>query len=208
MPAPMTAKRRRRAGAGFHRLTSGAGVGLTRATREPEIGAVNKPDLPIAIVGAGFAGIGTAIRLKKAGIESFTIFERAGEIGGTWRDNTYPGAACDVPSHVYSLSFEPNPGWTRKFSPSGEIQAYLLRLVDKWQLRRHLRLGTEIVEARFDEARGVWTLDHARGRDATRRAWWSRASAAWSIPRCPTSRASRASAARSSTPRAGTTTTT
>ncbi len=69
-------------------------------------------DFPIAIIGAGFAGIGTAIKLKKAGIESFTIFERAGEIGGTWRDNTYPGAACDVPSHVYSFSFELKADWT------------------------------------------------------------------------------------------------
>jgi cation diffusion facilitator CzcD-associated flavoprotein CzcO len=66
-------------------------------------------DFPIVIIGAGFAGIGTAIQLKKAGIHSFRIFERAAEIGGTWRDNTYPGAACDVPSHVYSFSFEPNP---------------------------------------------------------------------------------------------------
>ena len=119
---------------------------------------MNKPDVQVAIIGAGFAGIGTAIRLKKAGIESFTIFERGGEIGGTWRDNTYPGAACDVPSHVYSLSFEPNPDWTRRFSPSEEIQAYLLRLVEKWQLRWQMRLGTEIAEARFDEARGLWTL--------------------------------------------------
>jgi len=118
-------------------------------------------ELPIAIIGAGFAGIGTAIRLRQSGIESFTIFERANEIGGTWRDNTYPGAACDVPSHVYSLSFEPNPDWTRKFSPSDEIQAYLLRLVEKWRLREKLRLNTEIAEARFDEARGVWTLTTA-----------------------------------------------
>jgi cation diffusion facilitator CzcD-associated flavoprotein CzcO len=117
----------------------------------------------IAIIGAGFAGIGTAIRLKQSGIESFTIFERAGEIGGTWRDNTYPGAACDVPSHVYSLSFEPNPGWTRKFSPSEEIQAYLLRLVEKWKLRPHLRLGTEIAEARFDESPGEWVLTTGSG---------------------------------------------
>jgi cation diffusion facilitator CzcD-associated flavoprotein CzcO len=124
---------------------------------------VNKRGLEIAIIGAGFAGIGTAIRLKKAGIESFEIFERTGEIGGTWRDNTYPGAACDVPSHVYSLSFEPNPGWTHKFSPSGEIQDYLLRLVEKWQLRRHLRLRTAIESARFDEARGVWTLTTQAG---------------------------------------------
>ena len=126
-------------------------------------------DFPIAIIGAGFAGIGTAIRLQQAGIESFTMFERGAEIGGTWRDNTYPGAACDVPSHVYSLSFEPYPGWTRKFSPSDEIQAYLLRLVEKWGLRSHLRLGTEIVEARFDEARGAWTLTTGGGETFTAR---------------------------------------
>jgi cation diffusion facilitator CzcD-associated flavoprotein CzcO len=126
-------------------------------------------DFPVAIIGAGFAGIGMAIRLKIAGIESFTIFERAHEIGGTWRDNTYPGAACDVPSHVYSLSFEPHPGWTRKFSPSEEIQAYLLGLVEKWQLRRHLRLGTEIVAAQFDEGDGIWTLATKAGETFTAR---------------------------------------
>ena len=115
-------------------------------------------DLPIAIIGAGFAGIGTAIRLRQAGIESFTIFERADEIGGTWRDNTYPGAACDVPSHVYSFSFEPNPSWSRAFAESDEIQSYLLGVVEKWQLRSKMRLGTEIVDARFDEASGTWTL--------------------------------------------------
>jgi cation diffusion facilitator CzcD-associated flavoprotein CzcO len=120
-------------------------------------------DFPIAIIGAGFAGIGTAIQLKRAGVHSFTIFERAGEIGGTWRDNTYPGAACDVPSHVYSFSFEPNPDWSRVFAGSGEIQAYLLGVVEKWQLRPHLRLNTEIVEARFDEASGRWTLSTRAG---------------------------------------------
>jgi len=119
-------------------------------------------EFPIAIIGAGFAGIGAAIRLLRAGISSFTIFERAGEIGGTWRDNTYPGAACDVPSHVYSLSFEPNPDWTRSFAGAAEIQAYLLRLVEKWRLRERLRLRTEIVDARFDEAAGSWTITTAR----------------------------------------------
>jgi len=119
---------------------------------------VTNADFPIAIIGAGFAGIGTAIRLKQAGIESFTMFERADEIGGTWRDNTYPGAACDVPSHAYSLSFEQNPSWSQKFSPSGEIQRYLLGIVEKWKLREHLRLRTAITDARFDEARGTWTL--------------------------------------------------
>ena len=128
-----------------------------------------RSDVPIVIIGAGFAGIGMAIQLKKAGIESFTIFERANEIGGTWRDNTYPGAACDVPSHAYSLSFEQNPGWTHRFSPSEEIQSYLHGIVEKWQLRAHLRLGTEIVEARFDEAQGAWTLTTDKGDAVTAR---------------------------------------
>ena len=88
-------------------------------------------DFPIAIIGAGFAGIGAAVQLKKAGIESFTIFERSSEVGGTWRDNTYPGAACDVPSHVYSLSFEQNPNWSRRYATSSEIQEYLVGVVDK-----------------------------------------------------------------------------
>jgi cation diffusion facilitator CzcD-associated flavoprotein CzcO len=126
-------------------------------------------DFPIAIIGAGFAGIGTAIQLKKAGIHDFTIFERASEIGGTWRDNTYPGAACDVPSHVYSFSFEPNPNWSRVYSESHEIQAYLLGLVDRWQLRGHLRLECEIVEARFDETAGTWSLTTDSGDCTTAR---------------------------------------
>jgi cation diffusion facilitator CzcD-associated flavoprotein CzcO len=132
-------------------------------------GAGGDADFPIAIIGAGFAGIGTAIRLLQSGIDSFTIFERADEIGGTWRDNSYPGAACDVPSHSYSLSFEPNPGWTQRFSPAAEIQAYLLGIVEKWQLRSHLRTGTAIEGARFDEERGLWTLETSRGESATAR---------------------------------------
>jgi len=120
-------------------------------------------DFPIVIIGAGFAGIGAAIQLKKAGIHSFRIFERAAEIGGTWRDNTYPGAACDVPSHVYSFSFEQNPEWSRMFAGSNEIQGYLLRCVEKYGLRSHLDLNTAVNEARYDEARGVWTLVTSRG---------------------------------------------
>jgi cation diffusion facilitator CzcD-associated flavoprotein CzcO len=120
-------------------------------------------DFPIAIIGAGFAGIGAAIRLKQQGITSFAIFERADEVGGTWRDNTYPGAACDVPSHVYSLSFEPNPDWSHTYSPAGEIQDYLLRITDKWKLRDHLHLGVGIASARFDESDGVWELTTSEG---------------------------------------------
>ncbi len=134
----------------------------THDRREPI--ASTAEDFPIAIIGAGFTGIGAAIRLQQAGIHSFTIFERAGRIGGTWRDNTYPGAACDVPSHVYSLSFEPNPDWSRKFAGAHEIHGYLLGLVAKHDLRRRLRLNTTIVAARFDEARGMWTLTDDVGR--------------------------------------------
>jgi cation diffusion facilitator CzcD-associated flavoprotein CzcO len=122
-----------------------------------------QPDFPIAIIGAGFAGIGAAIQLIKAGINSFTIFERADEIGGTWRDNTYPGCACDVQSHVYSLSFEQNHEWSRRYATSWEIQKYLLRVVDKWKLREHMRLNTEIVEARFDDEPGTWNLTTKQG---------------------------------------------
>ncbi|HEX5066699.1 MAG TPA: NAD(P)/FAD-dependent oxidoreductase [Myxococcota bacterium] len=117
----------------------------------------------VLVVGAGFGGLGMAIKLQEAGERDYLVLDKGRDVGGTWRDNTYPGAACDVPSHVYSLSFEPNPGWTRKFSPSAEIQAYLLGLVEKWQLRPHLRLQTEIESARFDEARGIWTLTTSRG---------------------------------------------
>ncbi|MCG8591312.1 MAG: NAD(P)/FAD-dependent oxidoreductase [Proteobacteria bacterium] len=126
-------------------------------------------DFPIAIIGAGFGGIGMAIQLKRAGIHSFTVFERADEVGGTWRDNTYPGAACDVPSHVYSFSFEPNPRWSRVFAESQEIQAYLLGVVEKWKLRSHIRFGTEIADARFDEAAGRWTLTAGSGETFTAR---------------------------------------
>lgn len=126
-------------------------------------------DFPIAIIGAGFAGIGAAVQLKKAGIESFVIFERAAEIGGTWRDNTYPGAACDVPSHVYSLSFEQNPNWSQRYATSWEIQDYLLGVVEKWKLRESMRLQTEIVAARFDEDAGAWHLTTNRGDTYTAR---------------------------------------
>jgi cation diffusion facilitator CzcD-associated flavoprotein CzcO len=142
---------------------------MSSAPAAPSPGSI-PGDFPIAIIGAGFAGIGMAIKLKQAGIDSFVMFERAGEIGGTWRDNTYPGAACDVPSHAYSLSFEPNPDWSRAYSPSEEIQAYLLRIVDKHGLRRHLRLNTGIRKAEFDEEAGLWTLETSAGDSVQARA--------------------------------------
>src|ERR671915_2603961 len=87
-------------------------------------------DFEIAIIGAGFGGLGTAIRLRQRGTDDFVIFERATDVGGTWRDNTYPGCACDVQSHLYSFSFAPNPDWTRTFARQAEIRAYLERVAD------------------------------------------------------------------------------
>ena len=110
------------------------------------------------IVGSGFAGLCMGIALKQAGVEDFVILERAGAIGGTWRDNVYPGCACDVPSHVYSFSFEPNPRWSATYSPQPEIRDYMERCADKYDLRRHVRLGMEAVSADFDERTGQWTL--------------------------------------------------
>ena len=86
----------------------------------------------IAIVGAGFSGLGMAIRLRRQGIEDFVVLERADDVGGTWRDNTYPGCACDVPSHLYSFSFAPNPEWSQTYSPQPEIRAYLQRCASEY----------------------------------------------------------------------------
>jgi cation diffusion facilitator CzcD-associated flavoprotein CzcO len=96
----------------------------------------------VAIIGAGFGGLGAGIRLRKAGLTDFVILERAASVGGTWRDNTYPGCACDVPSHLYSFSFAPNPAWSRSFSRQPEIWQYLDGLSDRCALRGHIRFAT------------------------------------------------------------------
>jgi len=121
------------------------------------------PTPRIAVIGSGFGGLGMGARLRQAGIESFTIYEKAHRVGGTWRDNTYPGAACDVPSHLYSLSFAPKPDWSRKFSPQPEILDYLESLVDRFSLRPHIRFGSELEEARFDEGTETWRLRFVDG---------------------------------------------
>ncbi|HJA04238.1 MAG TPA: NAD(P)/FAD-dependent oxidoreductase [Candidatus Microbacterium stercoravium] len=111
------------------------------------------------IVGAGFAGIAQAIALRDAGVESFVILERADRIGGTWRDNTYPGIACDVPSHLYGLASHPWPHWSRVFAPGGEIQSYLERIVAEEGLSAHLFLGTAMADARWES--GAWRISTA-----------------------------------------------
>jgi cation diffusion facilitator CzcD-associated flavoprotein CzcO len=117
----------------------------------------------VAIIGAGFGGLGAGIRLKRRGIDDFVILERAGEVGGTWRDNTYPGCACDVPSHLYSYSFEPNPSWPRSYSGQDDIWAYLRGCVDRYGLEPHLRRHHEVREAAWDERLGRWVLDTTGG---------------------------------------------
>lgn len=127
-----------------------------------------KADVDVAIIGAGFAGLGAAVRLKQRGT-SFVVFERAGEVGGTWRDNVYPGCACDVPSHLYSLSFAPNPNWSRMYSPQSEILDYLRNVVDTYQLKPAIRHNTEIIRTEFSESDGFWTLTDRAGNVTTAR---------------------------------------
>jgi cation diffusion facilitator CzcD-associated flavoprotein CzcO len=112
----------------------------------------------VVIVGAGFGGLCMGIQLKGAGIESFTILEKAGSLGGTWRDNTYPGAACDCPSFVYQFSFELKTDWSRKWAEQPEILAYMEHCARKYDLHRHIRFNSELASARFDEAAGVWRV--------------------------------------------------
>lgn len=125
------------------------------------------PDTEIVIVGTGFSGLCMAIRLLKAGRTSFIMLERADEVGGTWRENTYPGCACDIPSRLYSLSFEPRWDWSRDYPGQSEILAYLRDLADKYGLRQRIRFGSELVEAAFDEARDLWRLTMRDGRMLT-----------------------------------------
>lgn len=117
----------------------------------------------IAIIGTGFSGLGQAIRLKQRGVNDFTLFEKAASVGGTWRDNHYPGVACDVQSHLYSFSFAPNPTWSRMFSPGAEIRRYLEHCATHFGILPHVRFGAEIVSARWQEAEREWLLETAAG---------------------------------------------
>ena len=117
----------------------------------------------IAIVGAGFGGLGMAIQLRKAGITDFVILEKARSIGGVWRDNTYPGAACDIPSHLYSYSFAQRFRWSRVYAPRRDIYRYLQECFREYGLARHLHLECEVKSTRYDEVRGVWRLHTTAG---------------------------------------------
>ena len=123
----------------------------------------------VAIIGTGFAGLAMAVQLKESGMEDFVLLEKAGEVGGTWRDNHYPGCACDVQSHLYSFSFAQNPSWSRMFSPQPEIWSYLKDVTDRYGIREHIRFNNELTEARWDEALGLWKLLTAAGNRYTAR---------------------------------------
>ncbi len=117
----------------------------------------------IIVVGNGFSGLGAAIHLKRRGIEDFVILDRGSEVGGTWRDNSYPGCACDVPSRVYSFSFAQNPDWSRRYSPQGEIWAYMRKVAHDHDVPRHCRFDTEVHEARWNEDTQRWELETNSG---------------------------------------------
>jgi cation diffusion facilitator CzcD-associated flavoprotein CzcO len=119
--------------------------------------------MEIAILGAGFAGLGMAIQLKRRGVRDFVVFERASEVGGTWRDNTYPGCACDIKSDLYSFSFAPNPDWTHKYARQPEILAYLKATTDRFEVRPHLRLGHEMQRAEWDAGVALWRIQTSGG---------------------------------------------
>jgi cation diffusion facilitator CzcD-associated flavoprotein CzcO len=116
------------------------------------------PAYEVAIVGTGFAGLGMAIELRRAGIGDFTVLERADSLGGTWRDNHYPGCACDVPSPLYSFSFAPNPNWSHMYGHSDEIRGYLEQCADRFGVRDKLRFGVEFTGAHWDAERQHWIV--------------------------------------------------
>ncbi|GHF33728.1 Baeyer-Villiger monooxygenase [Kitasatospora xanthocidica] len=168
-----SSSKRPRSGASGSSEASAAAGATAAATGEAEAADVTEaaqavPHVRVAVIGSGFGGLGAAVRLRRAGITDFVVLERADSVGGTWRDNSYPGCACDVPSHLYSFSFAPNAEWPRSFSGQPDIRAYLEKVATVFGLRPHLRFNAEVLEARWegDETRwrittsaGQWTAD-------------------------------------------------
>ncbi|MGS0744040.1 flavin-containing monooxygenase [Glaciimonas sp. GG7] len=127
--------------------------------------SMSRQPLSIAIIGGGFAGLSMGYYLKQAGIEDFTIFEKAQETGGVWRENTYPGAACDIPSHLYSFSFEAHYPWSCRYGKQSEILAYTRHVANKYDLQRHFRFGKEVVSAAYDAVRRLWRVQFSDGEE-------------------------------------------
>ncbi|MEV6022584.1 NAD(P)/FAD-dependent oxidoreductase [Streptomyces sp. NPDC052036] len=121
------------------------------------------PHVRVAVIGSGFGGLGAAVRLRREGVTDFVVLERASGVGGTWRDNSYPGCACDVPSHLYSFSFAPNPEWPRTFSGQEHIRAYLEHVADLFGLRPHLRFDSEVKVMTWDPGKLHWAIETSSG---------------------------------------------
>jgi len=160
----------------------------------------------IAVIGTGFSGIAMAVRLQEDGVEDFVLLERAAAVGGTWRDNSYPGCACDVPSHLYSLSFELNPAWRSTFSSQEEIWDYLRGCAERYGVLPHVRFDHEVLEATWWEDQQRWRIETSQG--ALTADVLVSATGGLSEPSVPACPASRRSPGRRSTPPAGITTTT
>src|SRR5438105_3953106 len=138
---------------------------MTQVATRPaqKLSRAGRRHVRVLIVGSGFSGLGAAIRLLTDGCDDFLVVERGGEVGGTWRDNTYPGAACDVPSHLYSYSFELNPNWSRSFSPQNEIQDYLRSVAAKYNVGDKHLFETEVTRAEWDVREQKWLVDTTSG---------------------------------------------
>jgi cation diffusion facilitator CzcD-associated flavoprotein CzcO len=117
----------------------------------------------VAVVGGGFGGVGAAVMLERAGYRNVTVFEKADRVGGVWHHNTYPGAACDIPSHLYEFSFAPNPRWSRRYAPQAEIQAYVEDVARQHGVTERIRTRTQVDGARWDESRRKWLLETSAG---------------------------------------------
>ncbi len=144
-------------------------IARSRSVPKPARPPVGEPDYEVIIIGAGFSGIGAAIKLRENGIEDFAILERAGDLGGTWRDNTYPGIAVDITSFTYSYSFEPNPNWSRVFAPGAELFKYAQHCASKYDVKRYMRFNTAVSKTVFDEAEDVWRVHLENGEMLTAR---------------------------------------
>src|SRR3977135_3856226 len=145
------------------RSTRSSVRGVVTAAHANGNGAAPQRSISIAIVGAGFGGVGAATMLRRAGYDDVTVFERGERVGGVWHHNTYPGAACDVPSHLYEFSFEPNPRWSRRYAPQAEIQAYVEDVARSHGVLDRIRTGTEVLQARWEGERGKWLLETSAG---------------------------------------------
>ncbi len=132
-------------------------------TAAPDSTAALPSHTRVLVIGAGFAGLGLAIKLSEQGEQDFLVIERGPDVGGTWRDNTYPGAACDVPSQLYSFSFAPNPDWSRSFSPQPEIQAYLRKVAQESTVLDRFRFDTTVEDAAWDDEAQVWRVVTSAG---------------------------------------------